>query len=174
MSTPPVRKQLPRHVEPRKLVTQGASLSGNAPTAEMTRLADAVISMDEGAQVELQFFRDQEGHATVEGKVGLEVALQCQRCLQPVHKTLAGELHLGIAWDEERAEKLPARLEPWIVDTDVADLFTMVEDELLLALPIVAYHDADQCPGTTSYSTGQFEDTAENPFGILAQLKTRQ
>ncbi|MFA5493387.1 MAG: YceD family protein [Porticoccaceae bacterium] len=174
MSTPPERKQLPRQVDPRKLVAQGTTLSGDVPTAAMMRLAGAVLGAGEVAQAELLFRRDDSGHSVVEGSVALEVSLECQRCLKPVAKTLAGELHLGIVGDEEQAQNLPKRLEPWIVASETTDLFDLVEDELLLALPIVAFHDRGECEGHSSYSTGQIEDSAENPFGILAQLKTRQ
>ncbi|MAT52359.1 MAG: nucleic acid-binding protein [Porticoccaceae bacterium] len=174
MSTPPTRKQLPRHLDPRKLVTAGSSLNGEASTAEMERLGDAVESAAPYARVSLDFGRDEMGNATVSGSVALEVELECQRCLMPVGYSLAGTFSLGIVWDEEQAKNLPKRLEPWIVGAESADLYDMVEDELLLTLPIVAYHKPEECKGTRSYSTGDVEDTAENPFGILAQLKKRQ
>ena len=174
MSTPPERKVLPRQVDPRKLVAQGVTLSGDVPTAQMSRLAGAVVTMGETGQAELWFARDEDGHAAVSGKVALGVSLECQRCLNPVDAALEGAVSLGIVWDEEQAGKLPKRLDPWIVDSDAADLYEMVEDELLLALPIVAYHDTDECRARGSYSTGDVSDSAENPFGILAQLNTRQ
>lgn len=174
MSTPPERKLLPRQVDPRKLVAQGTTLSGDVPTAQMSRLVAAVVAMEEVGHAELRFERDEDGHAAVAGRVALGVSLECQRCLSPVEVHLDSESHLGIVWDEEQAGKLPKRLDPWIVDSDAADLYDMVEDELLLALPLVAYHDTEECRAKGSYSTGDVSDSAENPFGILAQLKTRQ
>jgi uncharacterized protein len=165
---------LPRQVDPRKLVTQGATFDGPVPTASMMRLAGAVMSSEEMAQAELSFGRDDEGRAVVTGRVQLGVDLECQRCLKPVPCKLSGEVGLGIVWDEERAKALPKHLEPWIVESEAGDLYDMVEDELLLALPIAAYHDTDECRASGSYSTGEVSDSAENPFGILAQLKTRQ
>jgi len=174
MSTPPERKPLPRQVDPRKLVGQGARFSGSVPTVHMMRLADAVVSAEDVAEAELEFGRDDEGRAVVRGGVELAVELECQRCLKPLAHRLAGNVALGIVWDLEGAKTLPRQLEPWIVDSESSDLYDMVEDELLLALPIAAYHDTDECRASGSYSTGEVSDSAENPFGILAQLKTRQ
>ncbi len=174
MSTPPERKPLPRQVDPRKLVIQGAVLRGSVPAGEMNRLAAAVLSVEGLVEANLHFVRDDEGRSVVEGSVALEVRLECQRCLQPVATLLAGQVGLGIVWDEEQARSLPGRLEPWIVASESADLHDMVEDELLLALPIAAYHDSGECRNIGTYSTGEVSDSAENPFGILAQLKNRQ
>ena len=174
MSTPPERKPLPRLVDPRKLAGQGARFSGSVPTVQMARLAAAVVSADDAAEAELDFGRDDEGRAMVQGKVELGVELECQRCLKPLAYRLAGKVALGIVWDLDGAKALPRQLDPWVIESESSDLYEMVEDELLLALPIAAYHDTDECRGTGSYSTGKVSDSAENPFGILAQLKTRQ
>lgn len=174
MSTPPERKPLPRQVDPRKLVGQGVRFSGPVPTLHMARLAGAVVSAADIAEAELDFGRDDEGRAVVRGRVELSVELECQRCLRPLAHHLAGEVALGIVWDLDGAKALPRQLEPWVVESESGDLYDMVEDELLLTLPIAAYHDTDECRASGSYSTGEVSDSAENPFGILAQLKIRQ
>ena len=55
----------------------------------------------------------------------------------------------------------------------------IVEDELLLAMPFVSYHDPGECSGKQSYESTSddvkkalAEEEKENPFNVLAQLKT--
>ncbi len=175
MPPPSKRKILPRHVDPRKLVVQGATLTGDTPAAELTRLRDAVLSAEGDVETTLVFSRDDTGNPQVEGRLNLAVRLQCQRCLQPLRVELRTGSRLGIVWDEQRAKQLPKELEPWVVEGEEADLFALVEEELLLALPIVAYHDETECEGRGFYSSPAPEDDtdeeAENPFSVLAKLK---
>src|SRR5690606_4073601 len=101
----------------------------------------------------------------------IDVDMECQRCLQPVTQSLSGELCLAVVWDEERAAVVPKTLDPLVVSDDSVDLYGLLEDEILLALPIVAYHQEGQCQRSGHYSTGEVEESRENPFSILAQLK---
>ena len=71
--------------------------------------------------------------------------MTCQRCLQAMPIELSGAHQLAVVGDDEQARQLPARLEPLLVDGEMCDLWTVVEDELILSLPIVSYHDTEDC-----------------------------
>ncbi len=57
------------------------------------------------------------------------------------------------------------------------DLLALVEDELLLALPIVPAHDPEVCQHPAGFvvedepESSEVEDKRPNPFSVLAQLK---
>ena len=170
MSDPRTANRLPRHVDPRKLAAKAAHLQGDIPAEELPRLLEAVVSVED-AGVELDFTRDQEHRFVVDGRYNLRVTMSCQRCMQPVQESLSGEVHVGVVWDEERAAALPKRLDPWLVSSESADLYELMEDEFLLALPIVAYHTEEDCAARGSFSTVGHEVARENPFSILAKLK---
>ncbi len=60
------------------------------------------------------------------------------------------------------------------VGEDPLDLLALVEDELLLALPIVPLHDPEICQppvGPDEPEPSEDEVTRSNPFSVLAQLK---
>lgn len=177
MPHPSKRKILPRHVDPRKLVVQGATLTGDTPAAELTRLRDAVLSTEGDVETSLVFSRDETGNPQVEGRLSLEVRLECQRCMQPMRFELRTGSRLGIVWNEQRAKQLPKELEPWVVESEEADLFALVEEELLLALPIAAYHEEAECEGKGFYSSPAPDDNSDeesqSPFSVLAKLKRR-
>jgi uncharacterized protein len=64
-------------------------------------------------------------------------------------------------------------LDPLLVDEGVVSPAGIVEDELILSLPIVAMHDADACPGIDggAPNAGGDDEPTASPFAILAELK---
>jgi len=109
----------------------------------------------------------------------------CQRCLQPVALPMAVERDFLFAPTEAQAQA-------WDAERDDADvlvlspsfnLLELLEDELLLALPLVPRHDT--CPQPLVAPMGEpaaqgegpesspNELERDNPFAILAQLKRR-
>ena len=170
MSDPQTTMKLPSHVDPRKLANQDASLQGAVPPEELPRLADAVLAARD-IQAEVVFSRDAQRRTLVEGEFTLQVEMTCQRCLQPVAEAIEGSVRVGVVWDESRAAELPRELDPWIVDSEIGDLYALLEDEFLLALPIAAFHDKSECAASGHFSTGEHEETRENPFSVLAKLK---
>ena len=64
--------------------------------------------------------------------------------------------------------------EPWIMVDKIADLNLVIEDEVLLALPIVNYHNIEDCTGSAFISqadTDLEETVTDSPFSVLQQLK---
>ena len=72
--------------------------------------------------------------------VEADVVLTCQRCLGPMRRSLASESRLVFA--EGGAAELPDGFEAVGGDPRKLDLAALVEDELLLAVPIIPQHGA--------------------------------
>lgn len=175
MSDAPSKQSLPRLVDPRKFAQKGVSLSGYVLLTDMPRLAEAVEGGAMEIEVHLEFGRDQQGAKTLVGKARAEVSVMCQRCLQPTQYELIAPIALAVVWNEDQAKNLPKSLDPWILDEGVADLYQAIEEELLLALPMVAYHEK-KCIDASLLQAGEVEpevseDTSNNPFKVLEQLK---
>lgn len=99
--------------------------------------------------------------------------LQCQRCLRPVPFTVDAERSFQFVRGEEQAAELDADAEDDVLALPRSlDLLPLLEDELLLSLPLVPRHDA--CPVSLPASVGE-EDVAavpaDNPFAALAALR---
>ncbi|GAB2898672.1 YceD family protein [Microbulbifer echini] len=174
MSIAPPKSVLPKSVDARKLVQREQFLDGILPLESLERLSEAVESVDGEIATEIQFGRDLQNHLTVSGKVSCAVDLLCQRCLHPVREQLEAQFCWGIVWSEEQGRALPKDLDPVIQDGDELDLHLILEDEILLNLPMVAYHD-EECVSKESFHVGEEETEAgeqqENPFKVLEQLK---
>lgn len=96
----------------------------------------------------------------------------CQRCLQTVQLPLQIEGWYRFVRDEAQAAELDAELEQDVLVLSRAfDVREWLEDELLLALPIVPMHE--QCPEALPLSGEPAEEEAprKNPFAVLAGLK---
>lgn len=169
----PSLKPLPKQGDPRKFAQQGISLDGFVPVAALPRLASAVQEATGNIQVDLAFSLSEEKKKVVTGHATAELVLVCQRCLEKVTVPVESNISLGIAWDEEEAEKLPEYLDPWITGEGVADLYDMIEEEMLLSLPKVAYHE-EECVDRQLFSSGKPVEVkkTKNPFQVLEQLKS--
>lgn len=168
-------KRLPRQCKARKFAHAGVEIEGSIDSANMSRLADAADSIGD-IEARLVFSVNEAGKMIVSGKVEANLAQQCQRCMQSIpHELICVDVLVAIVRDEEDIGKLPKALDPWLVPDDDADVYALIEDELLLALPVVAYHDY-ACVDVALMSSGEAEEAPQetdkpNPFNVLSALK---
>lgn len=169
----PFLKPLPKQGDPRKFAQQGISLQGFIPVSALPRLVDVIQEATGNIQVDLAFGINEEKKKVVTGHATADLSLVCQRCLEKVNVPVQSDISLGVVWDEEGAEALPEYLDPWIVGEGSADLYEMIEEEMLLSLPAVAYHE-EPCVDRKLFSSGQPVEVKKekNPFQVLEQLKS--
>lgn len=173
MFSAPLNKPLPRQGDPRKFAQQGISLEGVIPIAALPRLVESLAGTDGQVSVRLDFGISEEGKKIVTGKATAALAIICQRCLSPVTQPVECDISLAIVWPEDDVKALPKHLDPWIVEESGADFFEMIEEELLLNLPPVAYHE-EQCIDPQLFQSGEpvVVKQEKNPFKVLEQLKS--
>lgn len=176
MSEGTLKYSIPRIVEPRRFAQLGVKLSGFVPVELLNRLIETGVEA-ERIHIDFEFDVDEGKAKVVTGVILADVFMQCQRCLEPVKKSLECAVSTAIVWNEDAVKTLSASLEPWIVPQDEADLYAMIEDEILLNLPFVAYHD-EPCVDSARLSVGApagSQDTEENnPFQVLRQLQLKE
>ena len=101
-----------------------------------------------------------------------DVILQCQRCLLPLDEAVHVDRHFRFVADEDAAAALDDEIEDEVLALPkTLNLRDLVEDEMLLALPLVPRHEA--CPETIPMQFGDVEEVEEkaNPFASLALLR---
>jgi uncharacterized protein len=171
-----------RRLDLQRLADAAAALDGQWPLADLPRLtADAAPAGD--AQVHWHVTGERRAVAGGSADPWLHlrarttVRLTCQRCLQPVDEALAVARSFRFVADEAEAERLDELAE----EEDVLalpprgrlDLLPLVEDELILALPLVPRHEV--CPEPLPLPEDEPEAApAEHPFAALAALKQRK
>ena len=174
MTQAPDSRVLPQFLDARKMANQGCDLAGIVPLSKLERLKSALVREDGVVNIDLSFTLDDRGHRVVEGQISALVYVQCQRCLGELEQSVTAQVNLALVAGEAQAKALPKDLDPWTVVDSSADLYHLIEEEILLALPMVAYH-SEQCVEQALYSSKQEgseqEEPARNPFSVLEQLK---
>ena len=150
----------------RALIRQGITLKGEVQVAELPRL-QGVVLRDAPIRFGLSFGKNDEGLAVVTGQVQGTVEMTCQRCLEAVAIELDAEVGLGVVDSEEEAKRLPPELDPLILGEEPVRLVDLIEDEILLALPVVPMH-AHACVPAHREHEGM--EKADNPFAALRGL----
>lgn len=173
----------PARLDVRAFALAGQWLQKVSPLADFERLSEEALP-DGSANVSVAWQLVGEIRADARGKAvpwlhleaRAEVPLKCQRCLGPVSESLVVD-----RWYRFVADEATAELEDEDSEEDVLaleprpDMVQLVEDELLMSLPLVALHDA--CPVDVPMQAGHLEITdapealRESPFAQLARLK---
>ncbi len=172
----------PRHLDIQAFAQAGAELQGQTPLAEWPRLLAEHLQSDaveagavhwrlQGRMVPITGGSPQVG-LTLQADVNL--VLQCQRCLTPVVEKVVAERDFIFVADETTAEAMDedSEADVLVISRDF-DALALVEDELILSLPLVPRHAL--CPQSLpdSVADADFAATSErpNPFAKLAALK---
>ena len=124
---------------------------GTADIRDFARLAEALPESRGPIMYQVRGFVDSERRPCLEVEVETAPTLVCQRCLGNLLWTLKLGRRLYLAQGEGEAERLEANapLAPGaevLVAGAVVDLAALVEDEVLLGLPLIPRHAEGQCP----------------------------
>ena len=168
---------LPTILDVRKAATRGVVVKGSLVPAKLPRLRELLASELGQIEVSCSFYRDEEHRSIVAITVDAELQIVCQRCLEAMAVKIATANELAVVRDDERARQLPSRLDPLVLEEEECALWSVAEDELILSLPIVSYHDTDACKQLLKdYSAPDrtADPTRENPFKVLEKLKSSQ
>jgi uncharacterized protein len=171
---------------------------GDWAIAELPRLADSECPLDAGAPPKTPAdaprappraasdlarrvrWRAAGSHRPVGGEnqvwmhlqADADVVLQCQRCLRPLDEAVHVDRHFRFVADEDTAAALDDETEDEVLALPRSlNLRDLVEDEMLLALPLVPRHEV--CPEAIPMQFGDVELVEEkaNPFASLALLR---
>jgi uncharacterized protein len=176
------RETDPRRLDVAALAAAGAELEGEWQADRLPRLAAAGLDTDDGAP-RAAIAWGARGERLAFPGAGLrpalaivadtEVTVECQRCLQPMRLPLHAERRIFFVDGEDAAAALDAESEDDVLaSTPALELLELVEDELLLAIPLVPRHE--HCPEPLPRPFVEDDpavDLADNPFAMLAALK---
>ncbi len=169
-------RPVPERIDPWLLSEQEAVLEGRFALSALPRLAPLLQEESGEVRFVLRFGRDERGRSVIRSSVEAELQLQCQRCLGTLRHPVKAEADLALVRGPLEAEQLPRELDPLLMqEKELLVPATLVEDELLLSIPVAPRHAEAHCtePGTGAAAQApQAEPEArENPFAVLAALK---
>ena len=169
------------HLDVAAFAKAGAVMEGQDPLSAFERLAQEAQSSGEGAQV--AWYAEGEhvaetagpGHLWLHLEVDAQVPMVCQRCLGVAQMALQVDRSFRFVKDEATAEALDDEAEEDLLPISKDfNLRELIEDELLMALPLVPMHD--ECPEqvpmeAASEDFDQVSTEKANPFAVLAGLR---
>lgn len=139
----------PGYLDALRVARTGASLEGELGAEQLPRLLEHLTAADAAVQYRIAGGCE-AGRPVLSLWVAVDVRLVCQRCLEPYQQHLELRNVLPIARNAE--ELLRWEADDPLLDALVAeerlDLAALVEDEILLSLPLAPRHPEGECdPG---------------------------
>lgn len=165
--------RLPVRVDPYRLAEQGQTLAGKLKVSKMPRLSALLAGPGGEVECRLSFVKQGRLHI-VSGHVTGCLLLTCQRCLETFEQAVDSDFSLVLVTGDEEAVRLPDAAETLLVVDDELVISTVVEDEILLAMPAIPRHAHEQgclLPEAEGKREGCSDAHQENPFAVLEQLK---
>lgn len=174
----------PLRLSVQALAESGAPLAGQVSLQKMERLAPETTGLQADSMLDWQIRGELRPAAGGSNDIwmhlvaGANLPLCCQRCMGAIASPIAlDRWYRFVATEDIALAEDDAAEEDLLVLEPQLDLLALLEDELLMALPVVPMHE--RCPGQQESGTDQNEphelnhreERRPNPFAVLTQLK---
>jgi len=159
-----------RPLDAEQLADRRSDIDFSIPLAALPRIAPLLARAEGVARGQASFAREQL-LAVVDLAVEAELSLVCQRCMQPMRWPVASRVHIALVADARAADEVAPEFEAVIAPGGRITVGELVEEELLLALPVVALHARPQ--ECSVLPEGEPEEETQKPFAGLADLLKR-
>ena len=177
------QETLPAHLDVNAFANSARTLNGHSALSKFERLMQetqglgAEYILDWEAQGELRVDESGAEQVWLHLTVNACLPLTCQRCLTPADIPVTVKQSFRFCESEEAAAAEDAETEEdLLVLSAIFSLTELIEDEVLMALPLVPRHET--CPvavklavADPGFEAALLEKT--QPFAALAQLKSR-
>jgi uncharacterized protein len=170
------KENLPEKINPYRFAEARNQLHGVLHVKDMSRLRQSLADDSGEIKIDLQFGVDEQGISFLRGQLETQLTLQCQRCMETFVYEIVGNFLSGIVKSEEEAKELPEIYEPVIAAEGELVIQDMIEDELIVSLPIVPRHDLKACNVQSSkVMLGSEKELEEdNPFKVIEFLRVKR
>jgi uncharacterized protein len=140
---------LPIQINHRRFVSDNAKLEGIIPLQRFERLI--ALLEDEAGEVEakLEFRKERKHRSLVIGQLRTQVSMICQSCMLPAPIALEATLRVVVVNSEEALAALHEDDDGLVCKDELILLVDLLEDELMLALPMVGKHMEGECQAET-------------------------
>lgn len=140
------RAGIPKQVSAQRALSGRQRFTGDLALSQLPRLAVQLADTEGALQVDLTAEKDRAG-SWLRGTITGDLQLVCQRGLHPMPWTCELKPELRLVHSEADEEKYLKDSEPYLIQDDVLPLRDLVEDEVLLALPMLPRCEDPDCGG---------------------------
>jgi uncharacterized protein len=154
------------------MVQARRSFQGILPLAALPRLRDSLAAVDGEVAFAVEFDKDDLGVAYVHVRADAALPLICQRSLETFALPVHVDTRLGLIVKEADEAALPSGYEPLLIGDGALRLADVIEDELILALPVVPVKPGSaQVTRTWGEADATEAANEPNPFSVLQKIK---
>jgi uncharacterized protein len=136
----------------------------------MQRLRGSLASGEGEARYSAGFDKDALGVSYLALHVEAGLPLVCQRTLEPFVHEVVLDQRMGVVADESEEAALPPGYEPLLAPDGEVSIADVIEDELILALPVVPLRPGAPLEWKDPEDNAG-EEVPPNPFAVLGTLK---
>lgn len=130
------------------LAGRAAALEGELALARLKRLRAYLNADDGGVVVRLQFRHLPNVCVILDIHCEARLELVCQRCLEPVPHEVEVDVSYALLEKDAEGIGLPSEVETFILDGERFNPVQLIEDELIVSLPLVSTHASrSECGG---------------------------
>lgn len=165
----------PAFIDPIRLAQDDCLLRGQFAVEQLLRIQNSLCSSEGDVTFEWSFTTNEQQQPLIQGWVRTQLQMICQRCLQKMTWPLDIQVALVILTPGQRDDDLSLGYEALVVTKTPLSLVSLIEDEIILALPIAVTHT--ECTVNDYCLPDRFREAPverNNPFQILRSLKTKQ
>ncbi|MDH3645406.1 MAG: YceD family protein [Gammaproteobacteria bacterium] len=152
----------------------GVAIDTEVSISELPRVAAAVLHDTRPIRLRIRAQESDRGIVLIDGDLQAMLVLTCQRCLDEMSVGIDSSLRLALLSQPIEEDLIPAGYEPLVIPAGKVRLADLVEDEILLELPIAPRH-ADQDCGPLKENVKALKGSASKtetttPFAGLADM----
>lgn len=160
--------------------TNGRQIDTQVPFAQLSRLQDVLDNGNGDLHYHLQGGMDNQGRPVLDVSIEGGCQLRCQRCLHALDYMIRHEARLLLC-DQATLDALESgshmaghpdeeeEFDGILADAHL-DVLALLEEEILLNLPISPMHESGACQVTEAEDK---QEGARHPFAVLEKLKRK-
>ena len=162
---------LPDRVDVSRQVQARRTFEGTLPLAGLHRLRGSLASSEGEVRYVAEFGRDELAVAYLGLRIDAGLPMVCQRTLETFVYPVSIDQRLGLIDDENGEAALPPGYEPLLVADGGLSVADVIEDELILALPVVPLKPGAPLEWKDHADDVESEPRQPSPFAVLGSLK---
>ena len=163
---------LPPQLDVWRMVTNQRRFEGSVALAQLPRLASVLVDTDGECRYVLEFYRDPLKIDVMHMQLSVSLPLLCQRTLERYLHKVEIDQRVGLISDESQEASMLDGMEAVLIEGNgEVSPIQLIEDELLLAVPLVPINPNASELDPKWVQQEVIEEKKPNPFAALAALK---
>ncbi|PWK49282.1 YceD family protein [Pleionea mediterranea] len=158
-------------INPFKLAENAASTERTIAVSQLERFVKSLANDNGSIQAVVTGLIDEDRRKLLKCRLTGEVNMTCQTSFKVLPVTIEREVTFCPVMSEEAIAAVPDEYEAFLYDTEELDLVNLIEDELILSLPLAVYSPDSPEQLRFGPEIVEQEEKKPNPFAVLAQLK---